>query len=42
MTEMLRVGSVELCAQAFGSRRDPAILLISGSSSSMDWREPEF
>jgi hypothetical protein len=24
---MLRVGSVELCAQAFGERGDPAILL---------------
>jgi pimeloyl-ACP methyl ester carboxylesterase len=42
MTEMVQVGSVELCAQAFGSRGDPAVLLISGSSSSMDWWEPEF
>jgi pimeloyl-ACP methyl ester carboxylesterase len=39
---MLRVGSVELCAQAFGERGDPAILLIAGSSSSMDWWETEF
>jgi pimeloyl-ACP methyl ester carboxylesterase len=39
---MLRVGSVELCAQAFGERGDPAILLISGSSSSMDWWETDF
>jgi pimeloyl-ACP methyl ester carboxylesterase len=42
MTEMVQVGPVELCAQAFGSRGDPAVLLISGSSSSMDWWEPEF
>jgi len=42
MTEMLRVGSVELCAQAFGERGDPAILLIAGSSSSMDWWETDF
>jgi pimeloyl-ACP methyl ester carboxylesterase len=39
---MLRVGSVELCAQSFGERRDPAILLIGGSSSSMDWWETDF
>ena len=42
VTEMLRVGSVELCAQAFGERGDPAILLIGGSSSSMDWWETDF
>ncbi|HEV7655974.1 MAG TPA: alpha/beta fold hydrolase [Mycobacteriales bacterium] len=39
---MVRAGSVELCAQAFGTRGDPAVLLISGSSSSMDWWEPGF
>lgn len=38
---MLRVGSVELCAQAFGQRGDPAILLMAGSSSSMDWWETD-
>lgn len=42
VTEMLRVGSVELCAQSFGERGDPAILLIGGSSSSMDWWETDF
>ena len=42
MTEMLRVGSVDLCAQSFGERGDPAILLIGGSSSSMDWWETDF
>ena len=39
---MLRVGSVELCAQAFGEQGDPTILLIGGSSSSMDWWETDF
>jgi pimeloyl-ACP methyl ester carboxylesterase len=39
---MLRVGSVRLCAQSFGERGDPAILLIGGSSSSMDWWETDF
>jgi pimeloyl-ACP methyl ester carboxylesterase len=42
VTEMVRVGSVELCAQSFGERGDPAILLIGGSSSSMDWWETDF
>jgi pimeloyl-ACP methyl ester carboxylesterase len=42
VTEMVRVGSVELCAQSFGERGDPAILLIGGSSSSMDWCETDF
>jgi pimeloyl-ACP methyl ester carboxylesterase len=39
---MLQVGSVELCAQAFGERDDPAIRLIGGSSSSMDGWETDF
>ena len=39
---MLRVGSVQVCAQSFGQRGDPAVLLISGSSSSMDWWETDF
>jgi pimeloyl-ACP methyl ester carboxylesterase len=39
---MLRVGSVQLCAQAFGKPDDPAILLLAGSSSSMDWWETDF
>jgi pimeloyl-ACP methyl ester carboxylesterase len=42
MTEMVRVGDVELCAQTFGTRGDPAILLIAGASSSMDWWEDGF
>jgi pimeloyl-ACP methyl ester carboxylesterase len=42
VTEMLRVGSVQLCAQSFGERGDPAILLIGGANSSMDWWETEF
>jgi pimeloyl-ACP methyl ester carboxylesterase len=36
------VAGVQLCVQAFGDPRDPAILLISGMSSSMDWWEDEF
>jgi pimeloyl-ACP methyl ester carboxylesterase len=39
---MLPVGSVQLCAQSFGEPGAPAILLIGGSSSSMDWWETDF
>lgn len=33
---------VELCTQTFGDADDPAILLIAGMSSSMDWWEDGF
>lgn len=39
---MVMVGSVELQAETFGRRGDPAILLIGGMSSSMDWWEDGF
>lgn len=32
----------ELCAQAVGSPDDPAVLLIAGAASSMDWWEDAF
>jgi pimeloyl-ACP methyl ester carboxylesterase len=33
---------VELCVQTFGDPESPAILLICGAASSMDWWEDEF
>ncbi|HST66512.1 MAG TPA: alpha/beta hydrolase, partial [Mycobacteriales bacterium] len=33
---------VELCAQTFGRPGDPAVLLIAGVGSSMDWWEDGF
>jgi pimeloyl-ACP methyl ester carboxylesterase len=33
---------VELCVQTFGDLASPAILLIGGAASSMDWWEDEF
>lgn len=42
MTEMVTSGPVPICAQAFGSPGDPAVVLIGGTSSSMDYWEPEF
>ena len=40
--QLVRANGVDLCTETFGSRRDPAILLIMGSSASMDWWEDEF
>jgi pimeloyl-ACP methyl ester carboxylesterase len=42
MPSLLRVNGVELCAETFGHEGDPAILLIAGAASSMDWWEPGF
>lgn len=43
MTEvMLRMGDTELCADTFGDQQAPAILLLAGASSPMDWWDPEF
>jgi pimeloyl-ACP methyl ester carboxylesterase len=35
------VNGVDLCVQTFGANDDPAVLLIAGSESSMDWWEEE-
>jgi pimeloyl-ACP methyl ester carboxylesterase len=39
---MVQLNDVELCAEAFGRRGDPALLLIAGGASSMDWWDDEF
>ena len=38
----MSVNGVDLCVDAIGDRRDPAILLISGAGVAMDWWEDEF
>jgi pimeloyl-ACP methyl ester carboxylesterase len=40
--KILRANGVDLCAQTFGRRRDPAILLIHGATASMLGWEDEF
>jgi pimeloyl-ACP methyl ester carboxylesterase len=42
MKTTLHANGVDLCAETFGDRHDPAILLIMGSSASMDWWEDDF
>jgi pimeloyl-ACP methyl ester carboxylesterase len=39
---MVDVGNAELCAETFGDAGNPAVLLLAGAASSMDWWEPEF
>ncbi|MGI8332721.1 alpha/beta fold hydrolase [Actinomadura scrupuli] len=39
---IVHANGVELCVQTFGERGDPAILLLGGASSSMEWWEEEF
>jgi pimeloyl-ACP methyl ester carboxylesterase len=38
---MIRANGVDLCVETFGDRESPAILLVGGAASSMDWWEPE-
>jgi pimeloyl-ACP methyl ester carboxylesterase/SAM-dependent methyltransferase len=39
---IVTANGVDICAQSFGDAADPAILLIAGMASSMDWWETEF
>lgn len=41
MQHMISADGVDLCVEAFGSAEDPAVLLIGGSASSMDWWDDE-
>lgn len=42
VAETLPVNGIELCIETFGEPTDPAVLLIGGAASSMDWWEDEF
>ncbi|GAA0811333.1 alpha/beta fold hydrolase [Spirilliplanes yamanashiensis] len=39
---MVQVNGVELCVESFGDPADPAVLLIAGGASSLDWWADEF
>lgn len=39
--QLLRVNGVELCAETFGDRAAPAIMLIAGAAASMLWWDAE-
>ncbi|MEV4535313.1 alpha/beta hydrolase [Asanoa sp. NPDC049518] len=40
--QMLPVGDATLCAETFGDARDPAVLLLGGAASSMDFWAVDF
>ena len=42
MESIATVNGVELCFEAFGESGDPAILLVAGMASPMDWWEVPF
>lgn len=39
---LVRVNGIDLCVESFGDPGDPAILLIGGAASSMDWWDDAF
>ncbi len=40
--EIVQANGVDICVQTFGDPTDPVVLLVMGSSASMDWWEDEF
>lgn len=43
MTEqIIMINKVEICTECFGDPKDPAVLLIMGAMSSLDWWDEEF
>ncbi|MGG2015160.1 alpha/beta fold hydrolase [Bacillus sp. S10(2024)] len=39
---ILKINNVEICAESFGNPKDPAVLLIMGAMSSLDWWDEDF
>ncbi len=39
---MIQANGIELCVETFGTKDDPALLLIGGAAASMDWWEDDF
>jgi pimeloyl-ACP methyl ester carboxylesterase len=40
--QILKINDVNICTESFGNPRDPAVLLIMGSMSSLDWWDEDF
>ena len=40
--EIIKIDNVEICTESFGNPKNPAILLIMGAMSSLDWWDEDF
>ncbi|MGC4377660.1 alpha/beta hydrolase [Fictibacillus sp. Mic-4] len=40
--QILKINKVDICAESFGNHKDPAVLLIMGAMSSLDWWDEDF
>ncbi|WP_062237059.1 alpha/beta fold hydrolase [Fictibacillus sp. FJAT-27399] len=40
--QILNINKVEICTECFGNPKDPAMLLIMGAMSSLDWWDEDF
>jgi pimeloyl-ACP methyl ester carboxylesterase len=40
--KILKINNVEICTESFGNPKDPAVLLIMGAMSSLDWWDEDF
>jgi pimeloyl-ACP methyl ester carboxylesterase len=40
--KILKINNVEICTESFGNPKDPAMLLIMGAMSSLDWWDEDF
>ncbi len=40
--QILKINKVDICTESFGNSNDPAVLLIMGAMSSLDWWDRDF
>lgn len=40
--EIIKIDNIEICTESFGNPKNPAVLLIMGAMSSLDWWDEDF
>lgn len=40
--QIMKINKVNICTESFGNSKDPAILLIMGAMTSLDWWDEDF
>lgn len=40
--QIMKINNVEICTESFGNPKNPAILLIMGAMTSLDWWDEDF